>query len=277
MKKNTQKIAARLHVLLAADSPQAVVIRRGPSLRTAVIGWDRNTDVFSLGQWIKDRIYQFRSDISPDGKHWIYCVRGRTCVARPPYLKALDMYEQNDAWNGGGLFVSNQEYWLNKSPFFFAEKFRSSGLAVAENWQGEQNWQGECPLIYFRRLQRDGWLMEPERSVHKKHHISPFSRRINDRWTLVKHFHAQSDPPKGRGIYHETHALRPANGGADLELFGWEWADIDGNRLIWAENGCIMSGHVDVHGLTEQKLLFDTNPLEFEERIAPYAAPSDLA
>ena len=44
-------IHPRLHVILARESPEAVVIRRGPSKCTAVIGWNRETDHFSIGQW----------------------------------------------------------------------------------------------------------------------------------------------------------------------------------------------------------------------------------
>ena len=63
---------ARLHVLLAGHSSAAVVIRRGPSDRVCTIGWDRKTDTFELGQWLHGRIYERRSDLSPDGKHLIY-------------------------------------------------------------------------------------------------------------------------------------------------------------------------------------------------------------
>ena len=36
----------RLHILLARESKNAIIIRRGPSKKTAIIGWDRNTDNF---------------------------------------------------------------------------------------------------------------------------------------------------------------------------------------------------------------------------------------
>ena len=63
---------ARLHVLLAGNSSQAVVIRRGPSKHVCVIGWDRSRDTFEEGQWLKGRIYERRCDLSPDGRHLIY-------------------------------------------------------------------------------------------------------------------------------------------------------------------------------------------------------------
>ena len=85
----TDKISARVHVLLAQNSPQAIVIRRGPSKQVAVIGWDRSDDSFTVGQWLKGRIYPRRCDISSDGSHWIYFAMDKhsqtyTVVAKVP-------------------------------------------------------------------------------------------------------------------------------------------------------------------------------------------------
>jgi hypothetical protein len=38
------KFPPRLHVLLARDTPYAVILRRGPSKTTCSIGWDRRKD-----------------------------------------------------------------------------------------------------------------------------------------------------------------------------------------------------------------------------------------
>jgi len=61
------RFAARIHVLLASDAPVGLVIRRGPSKCVATLLWNRKTDEFQLGQWLKGRIYERRSDLSPDG------------------------------------------------------------------------------------------------------------------------------------------------------------------------------------------------------------------
>ena len=63
---------ARIHVLLASHAPLGLVIRRGPSKHVATVLWNRSRDDFQLGQWLKERIYERRSDLSPDGKHFIY-------------------------------------------------------------------------------------------------------------------------------------------------------------------------------------------------------------
>jgi hypothetical protein len=108
----SRDVPARIHVLLARDAKTAVVIRRGPTRHTAVIGWDRVNDKFKLGQWLYGRIYERRADLSPDGKHLIYfAMNGRwdssvkgswSAISRAPYLKAISLFPKGDCWNGGG-------------------------------------------------------------------------------------------------------------------------------------------------------------------------------
>ena len=114
---------ARLHVLLASHAPLGVVIRRGPSKHVASVLWNRRRDEFQLGQWLKGRIYERRSDLSPDGTHMIYfAMNGKwtseskgawTAVSRAPYLKAIAMFPKGDCWNGGGLWTNKNSYWIN--------------------------------------------------------------------------------------------------------------------------------------------------------------------
>ena len=105
------KFAARIHILLASDAPMGVVIRRGPSKSVATMLWNRRNDTFELGQWLKGRIYERRSDLSPDGKHLIYfALNGKwqstvggswTAISRAPYLKAIALFAKGDGWHGG--------------------------------------------------------------------------------------------------------------------------------------------------------------------------------
>ena len=114
---------ARIHVLFARDSEKAVVVRRGPSKSVCTVAWNRRNDTFALGQWFHGRIYERRSDLSPDGKYLIYfasdgCwnsdLKGSwTAISRAPYLKAIGLWAKGDCWNGGGLFTSPNRYWLN--------------------------------------------------------------------------------------------------------------------------------------------------------------------
>src|SRR5512137_1328983 len=94
---------ARLHVILAREAPLALVIRRGPAKQVCTILWNRRTDEFTLGQWLKGRIYEDRCDLSPDGRYFIYFAFGGrpqrqykawTAVSRAPWLKAIALYSK---------------------------------------------------------------------------------------------------------------------------------------------------------------------------------------
>jgi hypothetical protein len=118
-----QHSSARIHVLLAREVPLGVVIRRGPSKAVCTILWERDRDEFKLGQWLKGRIYERRSDLSPDGRllicfamngKWASGAKGAwTAISRAPYLKAIALFPRGDCWHGGGLFTGKDTYWLN--------------------------------------------------------------------------------------------------------------------------------------------------------------------
>lgn len=107
----------RLWIVHRPENNHALVIRRGPSKQTAFFGWNRETNEISPGQWLKGRVYPKRCDLSPDGQYVIYfALNGKwdregkgawTAISRYPYLQALDFWPKGDAWNGGGMFLSN--------------------------------------------------------------------------------------------------------------------------------------------------------------------------
>jgi len=278
MKDNTKekRIFARLHVLLAQKSSQAIIIRRGPTKMVATIGWNREDDSFFVGQWLKGRIYPYRSDISPNGKYWIYFAMSDknkmwTAVAKTPYLKALDFYTKNCTWNGGGLFASSKSYWLNDAGVTLHQKERfTSNLSVIPHWNDNPNYQGEDLQIYLLRLTRDGWTQFNVEQTNKHQQVIKFQKRINDSWQLWKLFHCGLNHPVGKGVYYESYFLFNTRSNEIIEMPNVEWADIDKNRIVWAIDGKIMSGKVTTTGLTKQKLLFDTNSLTFSELTAPY-------
>src|SRR5690349_8548590 len=86
----------RLFVYLARDVPRAVVLRRGPSDWVRLSLWNLDTDEFEHGQWMHARVYERRSDLSPDGRLFVAFVRGAPdepgpnrdtwiAVSRPPW------------------------------------------------------------------------------------------------------------------------------------------------------------------------------------------------
>ncbi|MGI9244147.1 MAG: hypothetical protein ACR2RV_25340, partial [Verrucomicrobiales bacterium] len=163
------KFPARVHVLLAREADFGLILRRGPSKQVCTIGWDRREDTFQLGQWLLGRIYERRSDLSPDGKHFIYfAMNGKwsgaakgswTAISRAPYLKALGLWANGSAWYGGGLFTSNSSYWLNAFEYGHEEISRPGNLIEQEERPFHESYGGESPGVYYIRLQRDGWKL----------------------------------------------------------------------------------------------------------------------
>lgn len=266
-----------LHILLARESPMAVVIRRGPSHSACTIGWDRRTDTFAMGQWFRGRIYERRSDLSPDGRFMIYFafngkrhLEGKgswTAISYAPYLKALALYAKGDAWRGGGLFTSNNRFWLNDG----------YGHDVVREWPelerepvfpGRELYNSECLGVYYNRLQRDGWEMLPARGHSNHDTMDYFFKRLNKTLVLRKIAHAGSS--LGRPVYYDEHEIL-SHATLDVEAHpDRDWADYDGQRLLWTTEGRLFAASVAEHGIADATQLHDFNDMKFERRQAPY-------
>jgi hypothetical protein len=270
-------MTARLHVLLASASPMAVVIRRGPSKAICTFGWNRNGDSFQLGQWLRGRIYERRSDLSPDGKHFLYfAMNGRpssetggswTAISRAPYLKALVLWGKGDCWNGGGLFTDRRRYWLNG-----CHKLLRDSTVVARDAgyrPPPRLGNNECLGVYFPRLLRDGWLLAGRRE-EKGDALTIFEKPAGKRWTLRKIATATLHHPVGKGCYFDRHELVNRRTDQTLAFPDWEWAEVDGQRLVWAEAGKLCASRLAPDGLAAVRVLRDFNQDVFEPIEAPY-------
>jgi len=71
-KSRTTEPACRLFGLVARQARKVVVFRRGPSKQCCLILWDLATDSFEIGQWVKTRVREQWSDVSPDAAYLIY-------------------------------------------------------------------------------------------------------------------------------------------------------------------------------------------------------------
>ncbi|MEM9540653.1 MAG: hypothetical protein AAGA60_14260 [Cyanobacteria bacterium P01_E01_bin.42] len=275
----TDPFPARLHLILARDTPKAIVFRRGPSKSVCTILWERNRDRFSVGQWLRGRIYERRADISPDGKYLIYfAMNGKwnsetggswTAISRTPWLKAIALFGKGDCWHGGGLFTGNKTYWLN-------DGYGHKKMQVSSEVTGDEDYQpdlygGECPGVYYPRLLRDGWELTKCDRVEKWHEIVTFEKQLPKGWILKKLAHGQIGSPEGKGCYWDEHRLENINSKIELIYPHWEWADIDNKKLIYAERGCLYRCSVkNQRELSQPKLIYDFNPLKFEPIRAPY-------
>jgi hypothetical protein len=222
--------------------------------------WDRTNDSFQLGQWVRARIYERRSDLSPDGRHLIYFHRKATnswtVVSRAPWLRGIAVWKKGDCWQGGGLFTSHRTYWLNGCHCSGAE---SGEVQPDARYRPPAYYGGECTGVYYVRLQRDGWVLrERERG------LAIFEKALAGGWLLRKYAHEDVNHPMGSGCYWDEHELEhPAR---RIACPGWEWAEEDRGTLVWAQGGCLYRGEPGGEG----RLLKDFNAMQFEARMAPY-------
>src|SRR5437763_1129677 len=236
------KFPTRLHVLLAREAKVGLVIRRGPSKSVCTLLWNRERDTFKLGQWMRGRIYERRCDLSPDGRRFIYfAMNGRwqsetkgswTAISRVPYLKAVSMFAKGDCWHGGGLFLSNREFWLNDG-HGHRELKSASDLRRKMDGHPPEYFGGECLTVYYNRLQRDGWVMCKD----EYQGATLFEKKLPKSWRLRKLAFAEIGAPPGRGCYWDAHELRHESTGTVLAFPEWEWADFVDGRLVWASEG----------------------------------------
>ncbi len=263
---------------MASEAPIAVVLRRGPSNAVCSILWNRSTDEFEVGQWLRGRIYERRADISPDGRHLIYFARGGgarhaetrgswTAVSRVRWLKAIVLHGKGDCWQGGGLFTANSRYWLNGCHF----PVRHGGeLKQDRKYKPEGQYGGECPSVYYRRLQRDGWVLKDTVTAGRFSEFTVFEKALPRGWILRKYAHAEVGAPPGKGCYWDEHELEHPRPVRRLMFPKWEWAERDGQTLVWAEDGRLCRADLKAEGPAATRVLYDFNSMEFERRIAPY-------
>ncbi len=232
-----------------------------------------------MGQWLRGRIYERRSDLSPDGNYAIYfAMNGKwqsesrgswTAVSRAPYLKAIAFFPKGDCWHGGGLWTGKNSYWLNDG-CGHAISFDTTAVLRDRRYQPSDNYGGECLGVYYHRLLRDGWKLVERLHLGEWKDQDIFEKSIGKGWTLRKIAHAEIGSPVGKGCYWDEHELVGPAEDQIIHCPEWEWADIDGNRLVWAACGKLRAGRVRENGLADEVELHDFNGLSFETIEAPY-------
>jgi hypothetical protein len=277
----------RLHIIFASKANKAVVIRRGPTKWYRLSLWHTDSDRFEHGQWFKGRIYEQRSDLSPDGSLFLYFaakhgLSGKsmavgyrstwTAISKPPYLTALALWAIGDTWMGGGLFLNQRTVWLNKLPCFPAAPHPNhrppKRLRIIPN---TKLLSGNMPM-FIQRLHRDGWVTQPEGvyeqtdwqtawmsnepfTWHKTSRDGRFHLIMN--WVLV--------------YYDEVFSFDLVNASTQEKtaLHDWKWADWDQRgRLIGVRNGQIWTMNPD-RLYEDETLLADFNDQKPEPMVAP--------
>jgi len=103
--------------------------------------------------------------------------------------------------------------------------------------------------------------------------VSPctvFSKPLPHGWMLRKFAYADVTHPQGTSVYWDEHELEHPQRKALLAVPKWEWADLDGSTLVWAEKGILYRASMKPSGPADAKILYDFNPMRFEARAAPY-------
>ncbi len=257
-----------------------LVIRRGPSKQVATFRWNRDTDEFQLGQWLKGRIYERRCDISPDGKYWVYfAMNGKrntetkgswTAVSKTPYLKALALFGKGDCWYGGGLWINANTYCLNES--FVSKHFLIRDCNLVRRNKTRQishRFGGECPGLYYPRLALDGWTLLEEEIHDAQRCCNVFEKDIFAGWILRKYAHADNSR-SDKGCYWDEHELIHKETQKFLGFPHWEWADRDRDRLVWATNGKLFAANLTTTGMENETELHDFSNIKFKPLHAPY-------
>ena len=225
------KSRAKNFVLIPTQFYKALVIRRGPAKRTGVFSWNLKNDEIKSYQWLKGRIYEYFSDISPDGIYFLYSANRKgnsyTVLSQAPWLKALSLWN-NVGGYGGGLLNTNDSYMLYDG----SETYNSFRTDLLNGVKGD--WDALKYGVYPARLARYGWsLSEKSKGCFK------FLKKLSENKSLVKLWHRKIPSVSGGGVSSlwESHQLIVDD--IVIQKEGWEWCDVYDNQLLWSEKECI--------------------------------------
>jgi hypothetical protein len=128
----TTKAQRRLYLYFATENDTALILLRAARREWAMILWDRATDSFVDGQWLRKQIEPGACALSPDGAHFLYFVthgmaprdsdtrpgahrrlwHSYTAIGRPPWFTALGVFPHGSASRGGATFLDSRHFWV---------------------------------------------------------------------------------------------------------------------------------------------------------------------
>jgi hypothetical protein len=279
----------RLHLLQAQGARIGVIFRRGPSKHVELVRWDMSHDDFERGQWFHGRIYERRSDLSPDGELLLYFASkfsrrttgdreytyAWTAVSKPPWLTAIALWPKGDCWHGGGLFLGPRRLMLNHKPDV-AEPHPEHRPPRQLKVEPNPDAHGENEPIYARRLTRDGWEVEQEWDVEFLGPQECFRTTAPD-IRVRRHPDLPLRIVMTRRLdglrYSERFDAEGPLGSIGLPPPRLDWVDWDyRGRLIVLTNGRVLVADTHSTGVNELRELIDLTGDQPEPREAPAAA-----
>ncbi len=256
--------APRLHVVPAIACDKALILRRGPTNHVASILWDRATGEIQLGQWLKGRIYEHRSDLSPDGEHMVYFAGNGeswwTAISRAPWLTAVSFLPQDSTWHGGGAFALDGRVWLNGGGS--VPEGEPDGLKMAAPDAYPHATDGfHMGGLFVAMMARRGW-----RHVDGERYEARLDKSLAGGWRLELRFVVGR---RNRSIISNCYAL-VSDGDVEVETRDWEWAEPWRDGLHFAARGAVHFAPLTKDGLGSPTLIRDFGDMAFEAREAPY-------
>lgn len=266
------KIEAKVFAFIPQESGNALILRRGKSSHVGVYSWDFKSDEIKLSQWLNGRIYEYRSDISPDGKYFIYSANqkgeGYTVISHAPWIKAISFW-RNIGGLGGGIFTSNKNYILRNN-FLSRHEFSDKALTKV----GEYGILGKGDTFkviednifnygtYHARLVRNSWKVK---NYEKKFII--FFKEISSEVILEKKYYLNA-VKKGSKHQWEFHTIYMNEQIIDKKE--WEWCEWEDGVFFYSMKGCLY--RVSLGDICKEKrhLIYDFNDEVFETKIASY-------
>ncbi len=273
---------AHLHAFLAADSPSAILLKRGPGKVSGTFGWDRATDTFHAGQWVRHLIRHEDADLSPDGRFFIHYSDTHLhrkdfpvylAISRAPWLKALALWGSESWIQGPGpaRFFKDLDGRTKLSGWFpQPPSWDSLGFDTVEEIPATLPWNSDPEARNDSMiLRRDGWRLARAARTHKENDV--FEKALSHRWFLQLTRRSRSHREGNKAMRYETFSLsRPEEG--EVLAMPWEWAEWDAprQRLVWTEDCQLFAAPIHRDGPGPSRLLFDARPLGYEAVKAPY-------
>jgi len=121
------------------------------------------------------------------------------CTVQSSVSESPDADREGRLLDGGGLFLSAKEYWLNGCGHELLHDDSSLKRSLEHPWH--ETYGGECPGVYYVRLQRDGWAMKHRGPDGSGGEVTIFEKRVTAQWMLRKRASATLHRRAGRGCY----------------------------------------------------------------------------
>jgi hypothetical protein len=167
---------------------------------------------------------------------------------------------------GGGLFVAENRCLM----IHWKGVYQECKEIELEVHQPEDDFRLDRRSVYIRRQLRDGWKLLGKVGEIAGLRILTFEKFVNDSLILQNIFDDDQTMGLKRGICPNYYQLIDVENHNVQCLQNWEWADVDGYRLLWAEGGKIFAAEIEAQGLGPPKMLHDFNEMTFQEIEAPY-------